>query len=67
MTDRNETPDAGGSRSHINWEDYEAAVRTPEDIRNFNEWMEEEKQNRVEEIRRERFLLKLARLEGNEK
>jgi len=67
MTAKDEPVPEFGGTPHINWEDYEAAVRTPEDIRNFNEWWEEEKQKRVEEIRRERFLLKLARLRRGEK
>jgi len=68
MTDRNETPDAGGSpgANDIDWDEYEASVRTPEDVRNFEKWMAEEKAKRVQEIRRERFLLKLLKPGGGE-
>jgi len=31
------------TRSSINWDEYEAAVRTPEDVRRFQETMEEER------------------------
>jgi len=63
MTDGNETPDAGGSpqSGHINWDEYESAVRTPEDVRNFDEWMEKEKAARIRELIRERWMAKHIR------
>lgn len=62
---KNETPRTGetpepGDDSWL--DEYEAAVRTPEDVRRFQETMEEEKQARIREIIQERRLARLIRM-----
>jgi len=63
MTTRNGTAPAGGTpRSNdINWDEYEAAVRTPEDVKRFDETMREEKAARIRELIRERWMAKHIR------
>jgi len=63
MPAQNEPTHTGGTK----WDEYEAAVRTPEDVRRWEETMKEEKEVRVQEIIRERRLAKFIRLAGGGK
>jgi len=64
MTARNKTVPAGGDpeANDTDWLDaYEVSTRTPEDVRQFNEAMEEEREARIREIIRERRIARMIR------